>query len=82
MGGTHIDGDYLIKKPIDYLNDQEHSDKRYWLRPDEACALIRCGKTTLWKLRNKGLVDSCLDGSRRKYVAASIYSYIAQCVGR
>ena len=70
------------KKPIDHLRDQEKADTRYWLKPEEACALIRCGKTRLWTLRNKGLIDSCLDGARRKYVAASIYSYIAQSSGR
>jgi hypothetical protein len=70
------------KKPIDHLRDQEKADKKYWLKPDEACVLIRCGKTTLWKLRNKGLVDSSLDGTRRKYVKASVYAYIAQGAGR
>ena len=71
-----------MKKPIDYLLEQENADKRYWIKPDEACALIQCGKTTLWKLRSKGLVDSGMDGSRRKYVKASVYAYIAERVGR
>ena len=70
------------KKPIDHLNEQEKSDKRYWILPSEACQLIRCGKTKLWELRNARLVDSCLDGARRKYVAASVYAYIAGRLGR
>ena len=71
-----------MKTPIDYLLDQEDADKRYWMRPDEACALIRCGKTTLWKLRKKGLLDSCMDGTRRKYIKASVYAYVAKRLGR
>jgi hypothetical protein len=65
---------------MEYLVDQERADKRYWLTPAEACQLLCCGKTTLWKLWKAGLVESRLDNGRRKYVRASVYAYIAERV--
>lgn len=37
------------------------------LSEDEACRLLKCGRTTLWELRRKGEIQYFRIGNRIKY---------------
>ena len=67
---------------LEHLMEQEKADKRFWLSTSEVCALRGCCRGTVWKLWKQGILDSRKIGRHRKFIKASVYSYLRTQVGR
>ena len=61
---------------LESLLELEKADKRFWLRPIEARELLKCGKTRLWQLSKKGLIEVCKDGRSNRHPKASVYGFL------
>jgi excisionase family DNA binding protein len=51
------------------------------VRPRQACSMLNCGLTDLYKKLNAGELQSFKDGKSRKITVASIRAYVERKVG-